>query len=291
MGFYGPGTLVHDARRRGVETRPPDLGRSRWLSSIESSDRPPGKAQEGTVVDIRGPHRAVRLGMRLVQGLGPVARDRLEGAMADGPFRSTEDVVRRSGLGLPELRTLAKAGAFSSFIPDRRQALWEVLRLAHSRNAPLAPAPADPYHAPGRPLDPAEEILHDYAATGASTAGHPMEHLRPDMQRRGVVRSDELRRHPNDRKVRVGGVVICRQRPGTAKGFFFVTLEDEAGMVNVIVRPQRFEKNAQLLRTAPVLLVEGRLQNEQGVLNVLGDRFAPVTAPAGPVQVKSHDFH
>jgi error-prone DNA polymerase len=118
-----------------------------------------------------------------------------------------------------------------------------------------------------------------------------MEHLRPEMRRRGVVRSDELRRRPNSRKVRVGGVVICRQRPGTAKGFFFVTLEDEAGMVNVIVRPQRFEKHAQLLRTAPILLVEGRLQNEQGVLNVLGDRFATVTAPSGPVQVKSHDFH
>ena len=291
MGFYGPGTLVHDARRRGVEVRPPDLGRGRWLCSIESSDKPPGEPQEGTVVDIRGPRRAVRLGMRLVQGLGPVARERLEGALADGPFRSIDDVVHRSGLGVPDLRTLAKAGAFVSFCPDRRQALWEVLRLAHSRGAPLAPAPADPHGAPGRPLDPAEEILHDYAATGASTGGHPMEHLRPQMQRRGVVRSDDLRRRPNNRKVRVGGVVICRQRPGTAKGFFFVTLEDEAGMVNVIVRPQRFEKNARLLRTAPVLLVEGRLQNDQGVVNVLGDRFAPVAAPAGPVQVQSHDFH
>jgi error-prone DNA polymerase len=293
MGFYGPGTLVHDARRRGVWVRPPDLGRSGWLCSIEGSSRPPGKPQEGTVVDIRGPNRAVRLGLRLVQGLGPVARERLEEALAQSSFLSMEDVVRRSGLGVGELRTLAKAGAFASFCPDRRQALWEVLRLAQSRGSPLAPAPADPHSAPGRPLDPAEEILHDYATTGASTAGHPMEHLRAEMQRRSILRSDQLRRRPNRGKVRVGGVVICRQRPSTAKGFFFVTLEDEAGMVNVIVRPQRFEKHAQLLRTAPVLLVEGRLQNEQGVLNILGDRFATATttSPAGPVQVKSHDFH
>jgi len=200
-------------------------------------------------------------------------------------------VVRRSGLGTPELRTLATAGAVATFCKDRRDALWEILRLERGRDSPLAPAPADPHHAPGRPLEPAEEILQDYASTGASTAGHPMEHLRPLMDQKGIVRSDRLRARPNERKVRVGGVVICRQRPGTAKGFFFVTLEDEAGMVNVIVRPQRFEKNAQLLRTAPVLLVEGRLQNEQGVLNVLGDRFRSVTAPAGPVQVKSHDFH
>ncbi|MFH2008907.1 MAG: error-prone DNA polymerase [bacterium] len=291
MGFYSPGTLVHDARRRGVEVRAPDLGHSRWMASIEPSDRPFGTPQEGTVADIRGPRRAVRLGLRLVQGLGPVARERLELALSDGPFRSMADVAGRSGLGLPELRTLAKAGAFGSFCPDRRQALWEVLRLAHNRGAPLAPVPADPHRAPGPSLDTAEEILHDYAATGASTLGHPMEHLRAEMDRRRVIRSDLLRRHRNGGRVRVGGVVICRQRPGTAKGFFFVTLEDEAGMVNVIVRPQRFEKNAQLLRTAPVLLVEGRLQHEQSVLNVIGDRFSSVAPRAGADHVRSHDFH
>jgi error-prone DNA polymerase len=106
-----------------------------------------------------------------------------------------------------------------------------------------------------------------------------------------VLRSDRLRHLPSRRRVRVGGVVICRQRPATAKGFFFVTLEDERGTVNVIVRPARFERHQQLLRTAPVLLVEGRLQNEQGVINVQGERFRTIAPGAGAAHVRSHDFH
>jgi error-prone DNA polymerase len=291
MGFYAPGTLVHDARHRGVEVRPPDLGRSRWLCTIELSERPFAPPQGGTHAAIRGPRRAVRLGLRLVDGLGPVARDRLERAAAARPFHSAQDVVERSGLGETELKALARAGAFGSFFPDRREALWEVLRLVRNRAAPLAPPPPDDRRAPGRPLEPAEQVLYDYASTGASALGHPMEHLRPELARRGVVRSDQLRLLPASRRVRVGGVVICRQRPATAKGFFFVTLEDERGTVNVIVRPARFERHQQLLRTAPVLLVEGRLQNEQGVLNVLGERFRTAAPAAGAAHVRSHDFH
>ncbi len=289
MGFYGPGSLVHDARRRGVAVLPPDLGRSRWGCSIEPSTSPPGEAQEGTVVATRGPNRAVRLGLRLVQGLGPAARERLEATLAEGGFRSMDDVVQRSGLGLSELRTLATAGAFGSFCKDRREALWEVLRLARSRGQPLAPAPMDPNGAPGPPMKPAQEILCDYAATGASALGHPMEHMRPAMTRRGVLRSDELSGSKTASRVCVAGVVICRQRPSTAKGFFFLTLEDEAGMVNIIVRPRRFERHNKLLRSAQALLVEGRRQDEQGVLNVLGERFERLDA--GGLRARSHDFH
>jgi error-prone DNA polymerase len=291
MGFYGPGTLVQDLRRRGVEVRPPDLLRSRWLCTVEPSERPFGAPQPGAHAAIRGPGRALRLGLRLVDGLGRAARDSLEAALGSRPFQSVEDVVARSGLGEAELRLLARAGAFGSFIPDRRQALWELLRLFRGRGAPLAPPPPDPHPAPGRPLDAAGLVLADYAATGASAVGHPMEHLREEMSRRGVLTSRDLRALPGGRRVRVGGVVICRQRPGTAKGFFFLTLEDEHGTVNVIVRPKRFEAHRRLLRDAPVMVVEGLLQKEQGVTNVMGDRFEALAPRAGADQVRSHDFH
>jgi error-prone DNA polymerase len=232
------------------------------------------------------------MGLRLVTGLGPVARERLEQALAaGGPFRSLADVVDRSGLGEPELRLLCGAGAFGSFCADRRAALWEVLRLVRGQGAPLAPSPTDPGRPPGRPLAAAERILADYRATGASAEGHPAEHLRPALDRLGALRSDRLPGVATGRRVRVGGAVVCRQRPGTAKGFFFATLEDEAGFVNVIVRPDRFEANARLLRTAPVLVVDGRLQNDQGVVNVLGERFASLAPVAGAEHVGSHDFH
>jgi error-prone DNA polymerase len=221
------------------------------------------------------------------------------------------------------------AGAFDGFLksePDlqkRRAALWEVLDAARGDAGPLAPrsssaparsaaenGPAARFTRSGREhpapprtklpaMSPGELTEADYRMTGVSLNGHPMLHLRPLMQPNGVLSAAEIQKRARNgrvpvedgRVVAVAGLVICRQRPGTAKGFVFLTLEDETGMVNVVVTPKRFEQQALLISTTPLLLVRGVLQIEQGVINVRADRFRGLQAELGAEYAKSHDFH
>lgn len=283
MGFYAPGTLVHDARRRGVEVRSVDLAYSSWDCTLESgsgASAPP----------------ALRIGLRYVHGLGSKAREQLEAAWeAGGPFTSVEDVVRRSGLGLPALKTLAEAGAFNTLWgPGRRSALWEVLgRLAERPLAPVeSRSKVDPRRQPKlREMKPVELVAADYMTTGLCTHGHPMEHLRDVLRANGVLSADELRRAPRGSRVKVAGVVICRQRPGTAKGVVFITLEDEMGFSNFIIYPDLFERSRRTIVRSPVLLIEGDVQNEEDAVNVMARRISAITPEAGAELVESHDFH
>ncbi|HET9799257.1 MAG TPA: PHP domain-containing protein [Gemmatimonadaceae bacterium] len=290
MGFYAPGTLVEDARRHGVEVRPVDVTRSGWEATLEKRDR--------------GAAPAVRLGLRGVRGLGATARDRLEQALADGPFTSIEDVVRRSGLDQRGLRYLAEAGAFDALLPHepdvqaRRAALWALLDAARGDAGPLAPrrrrASSDtvPAAAPVPAMTRVELTEADYRMTGISLAGHPMAHVRPILAPNGVRTAADLLRHGRDgERVATAGLVICRQRPGTAKGFVFLTLEDETGLVNVVVTPQRFERQALLISRTPLLLVRGVLQVEQKVVNVRAQQFRALQAAVGAEFARRHDFH
>jgi len=270
MGFYAPGTIVEDARRHGVEVRGVDVMRSAWDCTVE----------EG----------ALRIGLRYVKGLGEKARDRLEPQLEGDRPRTLEDWARASGLTVTQLRTLAEAGAFDSLWPDRRSALWEILKHARGTAGPLAPAVRDRRPAPVPSLAPAELTEADYRVTGLSPAGHPLRHLRADLAARGVCRAEELPRRRDGDWVTVGGLVICRQRPQTAKGFCFVTLEDETGLVNVVIVPKLFEAHRRLIVRAPLLLVRGILQEEQGVLNVRARTFAAPLAGAGAAHARSHDF-
>ena len=140
-------------------------------------------------------------------------------------------------------------------------------------------------------MSPGELTEADYRMTGVSLNGHPMLHLRPIMQQNGVLSAADVRRARDGDSVAVAGLVICRQRPGTAKGFVFLTLEDEFGMVNIVVTPKRFERQALLISTSPLLLVRGVLQIEQGVINVRGERFRALQAEVGAEYARSHDFH
>jgi error-prone DNA polymerase len=270
MGFYAPGTIVEDARRHGVEVRGVDVMRSGWNCTVEGMD--------------------LRIGLRYVKGLGEKARDRLEPLLAGDRPRTLEDWVRASGLTVTQLRTLAEAGAFDSLWPDRRSALWEILKHARGAAGPLAPVARDRRAAPVPPLAPAELTEADYRVTGLSPAGHPLRHLRADLAAQGVCRADDLPRHRDGDWVTVGGLVICRQRPQTAKGFCFVTLEDETGLVNVVIVPKLFEAHRRLIVRAPLLVVRGVLQEEQGVLNVRARTFAAPLAEAGTAHTRSHDF-
>ena len=310
MGFYAPGTLVEDARRHGVEVRPVDVTHSAWDATLEpregrTSVTPPAPAAKA----IRGASSrapaasapAVRLGLRSVRGLGATARDRLEKALAEGPFTSIEDVVRRSGLDQRGLRHLAEAGAFDSLVPRepdvrrRRAALWSLLDAARGDAGPLAPrrrAPNAVATAPLPSMTRVELTEADYRMTGISLAGHPMVHVRPVLEPNGVRSAIDLLRHGRDgERVATAGLVICRQRPGTAKGFVFLTLEDETGLINVVVTPQRFERQALLISRTPLLLVRGVLQVEQKVVNVRAQQFRALQAAVGAEFAKRHDFH
>lgn len=304
MGFYAPGTLVEDARRHGVVVLPVDLTRSAWDATLEqplapAEPGPPG----GTRADLRPtaparPAPAVRLGLQSVRGLGSRAREKLERALASGPFVSVADVVRRSGLDRRSLRFLAEAGAFDAmFAGDsagtpRRDALWALLEEIRGDAGPLAPPVPSAHPAPLPVMSPFEITEADYRMTGMSLNGHPMRHLRTLLAPNGVLTaSDVVAQSRDGDRVAVAGLVICRQRPGTAKGFVFLTLEDETGMVNVVVTPKRFERQALMISTSPLLLVRGTLQVESSVVNLRGEHFRPLDARVGAEFARRHDFH
>jgi error-prone DNA polymerase len=283
MGFYAPGSLIEDAKRHGVEVRPVDLTRSAWDATLES--RVPQSAAP-----------AVRLGVRSVRGLGAAARGKLEAALSEGPFSDVQDVVRRTRLDRRGLRLLAESGAFDGMFASeplatrRRRALWEVLAAVRGDAGPLAPSVALPDAALPR-MSMAELTEADYRVTGVSLNGHPMRHLRPLLQPNGVRTARDVQTHGRDtQQVAVAGLVICRQRPATAKGFVFLSLEDETGILNVVVTPQRFERDALKISTSPLLLVRGTLQVESNVVTVRGRTFVPLDAQLGAEHARSHDF-
>jgi error-prone DNA polymerase len=292
MGFYAPGTLVEDAKRHGVVVLPVDVTRSDYDCTLEASaERTPRCAPP-----------AVRLGLRMIRGLGTRARERLESAVREGGrFRSVHDVVARSGLDRRGLRLLAESGALDAFVPDepvlrrRRAAVWRLLEAVRGDAGPLAPTTPSrevPNAIPA--MRPPELTEADYRVTGVSLAGHPMRHLRALLLPNGVRTARETRTLRDGEPVAVAGLVICRQRPGTAKGFVFLTLEDETGTINVVVTPKRFERQALLVSRAPLLLVRGVLQVEgtlpNVVVNVRAASFHGLEMTSGAEYARGHDF-
>jgi error-prone DNA polymerase len=315
MGFYSVGTLIEDARRHGVIVNPVDLTRSGWDHSLERAEgRGPRAGWAETGAEDRGVNHArpsalgprpsnapaVRLGLRLVKGLGHAAREELDRVLADGPFADIDDVVRRVKLDERTFRALAEAGAFDNMVPDvakgerRRVALWRVLDAVRGDAGPLAPRRVIPTTAqPKLPsMSPLEITDADYRMTSLSLNGHPMRHLRKVLTPNGVRTARDILKSGRDgEKVAHAGLVICRQRPGTAKGFVFLSLEDETGIVNVVVTPKRFERQALMISTSPLILVRGTLQVEQTVVNLRGESFQALRADAGEAWAKGHNFH
>ena len=261
MGFYAPATLVADARRHGVEVRPVDLVFSAWDCTLELRDEAPP---------------AMRLGLRYVRGLSSASRDALEAAMAMGPLSSLDELVCRAdeaGVTDRVLITLARAGAFRTLWPGRREALWEVLKRLRERRMTLDLRSAERLTATLPSMSVLEETRADYATLGLSHLHHPMRFHRPSLRARGVLSSAELSRVPHGASIRVAGLVTCRQRPGSAKGVLFMTLEDEHGMINVVVMPDVFQAKRMLIVMNASLEVSGTLERQHGVINVLGKGF------------------
>jgi error-prone DNA polymerase len=268
MGFYHPATVVRDALRRGQAVRPVDVGVSAWRATVEAG--------------------AVRLGLGQVKGLRETAAARLVAARQARPFTSTDDLCARAGLLRDEATALAEVGALGSLGLRRRAALWQAERAARPPGPLFAGHAPAPEPSPLREMTVAERLVADYRGTGVTVGPHPMALRRADWARLGVTPAAGLAALASGRPVRVAGAVVVRQRPGTAKGFVFLSLEDETGIANAIVEPGLFERARATLVQEPFLLVDGVLQHEDGVTAVRATTVRPLAAAAA---VPSHDFH
>ncbi|MFL5249325.1 MAG: DNA polymerase III subunit alpha [Myxococcales bacterium] len=267
MGFYSPATLVKDAQRRGVHVRPIDVARSDWLCTLE---------RDGPEEDLR-----LRLGLRYARGLRQAMGEAMVRERSNGPFRSISDLAARVPLRRDELTSLAEIGALGSLAvrpsgprSTRRSALWQA-EAAARRGAGLFARvePRDEGDSPLPEMSLRERTAADLRGTGIAVGPHPVALERDKLRAVRVRTARELVGLGNGRRVRAGGLCIVRQRPGTAKGFVFLSLEDETGISNIVIDPDTFERNRLPILSAALLVVEGRLEQYDGVTSVKGDRF------------------
>jgi len=277
MGFYMPATIVGDAKRHNVIVRPIDVTISDWDCTME-----PCRESAGGF--------AVRMGLRYVKGLRESDWKKIAGARLIAPFKSLDDFVRRSGLDEGALGKLAEAGAYESFGVDRRTALWDIGRLVRARNESLS--------LPAREVTPAfesltafEEVGWDYRTTSHSTRRHPLEPLRPALIEQGLPDARAVANMKNGERIRYAGLVICRQRPGTAGGVVFMTLEDETGFVNVVVWESVFNRYSLLAKTVNFLGITGTLQVEDGIVHLVAEELWEPRLELKPASTPSRDFH
>ncbi len=275
MGFYTPSQLVQDARRHGVEVRPVDALASDWDCTLEADT---------------DAHPAVRLGFLLVQGLSQPGAERIVAVRRDRLFDSVEDLARRAELNRHDLKCLAAAGAFEALSGHRRHAYWQVAGIetgAHIlRDAPVAETPAV-----FSPPTEGETLVADYASTGLTLGRHPLALLRAQLSRMRFSTAEKIRLLPSGSRVRAAGIVTGRQRPSTASGTVFVTLEDETGYVNVIVWPNLTERQRRELLGARLMGVEGVLEREGEVMHLVARRLSDHGALLGNLVTTSRDFH
>lgn len=292
MGFYSAATILQDGRRHGLQSKPVCVVHSEWICTVVSTD-------------------TIRIGLSYVKGLREAPSQAMLASRRETPFRSLDDFLRRTHFNPAERRALAAIGALNVFTEHRRAALWQVEAAwtadetlfrfsAEEAQVPVAPVDATQHLrlpregetvSPQNPLAPMslpERLRADFAGSGLTTGGHPMALLRakfPD-----AWRADELPLGKDGERVMIAGSVICRQRPGTAKGFVFVSLEDETGIANAIVVPQLFESQRLVITQEPALCITGKLQNLHGVIHVKAEKIEALTEAALPAQA-SHDFH
>jgi error-prone DNA polymerase len=297
MGFYQPPSLVTDAQRHGLRVRPIDITCSNWLCTLEKIDE----------------EFAVRLGLRYVKGLRAEIGAEIVRERGVRPFISVDDLQRRvPRIQKGELAVFAEVGALNRLGNQRgfhrRSALWQVERTARSAG-PLyelcdeaekndveekvlggdASGNDDSEGSPLAQMSAEERLVADFRGTGMTVGPHPMAYHRAELQRMGIRCAAELAGLPDGMQVRIAGGVIARQRPGTAKGFVFLSMEDETGIANAIISPQLFEECHVVVVHQQFLVIEGQLQNQDNVVSVKSQRIRPLTITSAPTT--SHDFH
>jgi error-prone DNA polymerase len=276
MGFYMPATIVKDAQLHGLKVKPVDVLYSDWLCTLELVESP----------------LALRLGLEIVRGLRQSTATALVQERERGPFRSIDDLVQRlPQLQKDELKILARIGALNSLEKGlhRRDALWQVEHATRSVGPLLRNIPEEKELSPLSQMSDEERLVSDFFGTGLTIGKHPMAYQRPAWEKMKIKRACELKNIPDGRFTRVAGCVIARQRPGTASGFVFLSLEDETGIANAIVTPDVFERHRVLVSRGKFLMVEGILQNQDNVISVKAKRIHALSVTAAETQ--SHDFH
>jgi error-prone DNA polymerase len=274
MGFYSTATIVEDAKRHGLTVLPVDVAVSAWDCALEGAKAP----------------FAVRMGLRYVKGIARAHGERIEAARAEGAFSSIDDLVRRAALDGGTIARLAEAGALRALRANRREALWAAKGTARPPKGGMD-LPLDDEAPSFAALDAFETIGWDYRTTGHSALGHPLGPLRERMRALRLPDAGQVAAMPGGRHTRYAGLVICRQRPGTASGVVFLTLEDEAGFVNVVCWSPVYEKFRVLVKTASFLGVTGKVQRQDGVVHVIADSFFAPRQLLAPARTASRDFH
>lgn len=280
LGFYSPDVVLRDARRHGLRVKAPDVTCSDWNCTIEHHD--------GSL--------SLRLGLRYIKGLQKLTAEQLLTARQHSPFISISDLTFRvPQLSENDLHRMAKAGALNRIGSDgaqklhRRDALWESRKAAREAGPLFAPLREFDAASPLERMTVDERLIADYDCTGLTVDHHPMHYRREQLQRMGTKSARELAKLADGKPVKVAGCVIARQRPGTAHGFIFMSLEDETGIANVIITPDLYAKSTMTVLHQRFVLVEGVLQNQDKVVHVKAERIVPFRA--AEIEVPSHDFH
>ena len=274
MGFYSPSQLVQDARRHGVEVRPVDIAVSAWDSSLEPSG---------------GPQPAIRLGLSLQRGMRKEVAERIEDTRAIRPFASVADLARRAQLDRHDLQVLAGANALQSLAGNRRQALWQAVGAVPDKDLlrPTTPVEDVPQL---RPPSEADDIVGDYRAQGLTLGRHPLELLRKQLLKQRFMPASVLAHYTTGQLARACGIVTVRQRPATAKGVLFVTLEDETGNINVVVWPTLVEQQRKEVLGATLLGVYGVWQREGEIRHLVAKRLVDLSPMLGRLDTSSRNF-
>jgi len=283
MGFYAPAQLVGDVRRHNIAVRPADVNFSDWETILETGPESSASGEWG-----------VRLGLRLIGGLSEVHATQIVKARSGGPFCSIDDIARRAGLPNNVLARLSRADAFRSLQLERRSALWNSLPEQRSQGQKSLPlfddVPAEEPAVELPPLSPLEEVIADYATGGLSLRDHPLKFARSRLQAEHVTTARDVAALAHGRRVLVAGLVLFRQRPATARGLTFVTLEDETGVVNLIVLPEIWERYRRIARGAQGLMAGGTVQRRDDVIHVMVERLRDLAGILSAVNVRSRDF-
>lgn len=281
MGFYAPAQIVRDAQAHGVTVLPVDVNHSDWDCTLEKVDADLPHEANGWRQDAGW---ALRLGLRQVDGFPEAAAVRLVAErMGGGPFRDVPELRGRAGLSPSHIEKLASADCFSSLGVGRRHALWDARKLIAAPELPLFAAAREreegaekaPTRLPSMPLS--EEVIADYQTQRLSLKAHPMSFLRADLDERGFVRAADLRQRRNRTTASVAGIVLIRQRPGSAKGVVFITLEDETGVANLVIWPDTMERFRKVVMGARLIEVRGRIEYDEDVLHVIATHLADAT--------------
>jgi error-prone DNA polymerase len=294
MGFYAPAQLARDAREHGVEVRPVDVNESGWDCRLEHRGDRTKKQREQAEEEreswgLNGP--ALRLGMRLLKGLSQEKAMRIEAARRDGPFKSVHDLVRRSGAGRGLVARLAAADAFRSMGLNRREAVWQAL-TAVDEEMPLFNTQEPQEERPALPeISLAERVVSDYDRVGLSLEAHPVSLVRDELNHMRINLAKSLKKMKHGTPVQVAGLVLVRQRPSTAGGIVFMTLEDETGVANLIVRPRVYNRCRRAARNAVALIADGRLERQGDVIHVQVSHLREMGDALSTVRIHARNFH